>query len=180
MEELKLRKIAPEIFWPLKTPNYLHALTDFWPVKVHVKSLGWKSTHLKVWRNVQIKKLGSILILLTKSVLDMEMKLISCLPDQTTNFEFQIYDFFFTNQYDLLFICTWNLSFSKSALFQTWKKIKFWCKHQFQLENVKNQAQIYKGYVRLVCLWRRQSVKNFMDICKNEIQNSLLDVVNSL
>ena len=94
LEELDLRKIAYEIFWPLQTPNYLHALTNFWPVKVHVKSLGWKTTHPQVWRNVPIKKLGSILILLTKSVLDMDMKLISYSPDQTMNCDFRIYDFF--------------------------------------------------------------------------------------
>ena len=122
LEELKLRKIASEIFWPLKTPNYLLALTNFWPVKVHVKSLGWKNTYPQVWRNVQIKKLGSILILLTKSVLDMDMKLISCSPESDNEFRFLNLWFFFTNLYDLLLICTWSLSFSKPALFQTWKK----------------------------------------------------------
>ena len=54
--------------------------------------------------------------------------------------------FSFTNLYHFLLFCTWNLSFSLSALFQTWeKKIKFWCKYQFQLGNVKNQAQIDNG-----------------------------------
>ena len=148
-------------------------------MKVHVKSLGWKTTHPQVWRNVQIKKLGSILILLTKSVLDMDMKLISCLPDQTTNFDFRIYDFFLpistTSHLSALEIWV----FLNQLYFKHGKK-KFGCKYQFQLENVKNQVQIDEGYVRLVCLWRRQSVKNFMDICKNEIQNFLLDLVNSL
>ena len=145
LEELKLRKIASEIFWPLKTPNYLHALTNFWPVKVHVKSLGWNTTHPQVWRNVQIKKLGSISILLTKSVLDMDMKLISCSPDQTTNFDFRIYDFLspicMTSYLSALEIWV----FLNQLYFKLEKKIKFWYKYQFQLENVKNQAQIDKG-----------------------------------
>ena len=157
MEELKVGKIASEIFWPLKTPNYLHVLTNFWPVKVHVKSLGWKNTYPQVWRNVQIKKLGSILILLTKSVLDMDMKLISCSPESDNEFRFLNLWFFFTNLYDLLLICTWSLSFSKPALFQTWKK-KVWLQISMSTWECKNQAQIDKGYVSLVCLRRRQSL----------------------